>query len=190
MLAALIQAFSSSTISDGTHAAAGTKSAISSAYTSSEYEELISKDADENLATKPSAYLTYVLFDDRFNMVDDNSGVKQVQGNPDELQTLTVEKFIIEKTGFVYIYTSNESGENVYFDNLVIAHNKGPLLEETHYYPGGHTMAGISDKALKGNYDENKVRFNGKELQNKEFSDRTGLEEYDLGNRFYDQWVE
>ncbi|WPV69655.1 hypothetical protein [Chitinophaga sp. LS1] len=55
---------------------------------------------------------------------------------------------------------------------------------------GGHTMAGISDKALKGNYDENKVRFNGKELQNKEFSDRTGLEEYDFGNRFYDQWVE
>ncbi|WPV69658.1 hypothetical protein [Chitinophaga sp. LS1] len=77
MLAALIQAFSSSTISDGTHAAAGTNSAISSAYTSSEYEELISKDADENLATKPRAYLTYVLFDDLFNMADDNSGVKQ-----------------------------------------------------------------------------------------------------------------
>ncbi|WPQ65196.1 hypothetical protein SIO70_10100 [Chitinophaga sancti] len=117
MLAALVQAFSSSTISDGTHAAAGTNSAISSAYTSSEYEELISKDADENLATKPKAYLTYVLFDDLFNMVDDNSGVKQVQGNPDELQTLTVEKFVIKKTGFVYIYTSNESGE--YYNRLL-----------------------------------------------------------------------
>jgi hypothetical protein len=28
-------------------------------------------------------------------------------------------------------------------------------------------MAGISDKALKGNYIENKFKFNGKELQNK-----------------------
>lgn len=47
-------------------------------------------------------------------------------------------------------------------------------------------MAGISDKALKIPYAENKYRYNGKELQNQEFSDGTGLGEYDYGKRFQD----
>jgi RHS repeat-associated protein len=47
-------------------------------------------------------------------------------------------------------------------------------------------MAGISDKALKTPYTQNKYRYNGKELQNQEFSNGTGLEEYDYGARFQD----
>lgn len=190
MLAALVQAFSGSSVNDGTHGSSGTNSAIATSFNSSEYDEMIEKDPSQNLSDKPKAYLNFATFDDQFNMVDDNSGVKQVQGAPDALQTLAVDPMIIKKTGFIYIYTSNESGEDMYFDNLVVVHNGGPLLEETHYYPFGLTMSGISASALKGKqYFKNRFKFNGKELNENEFSDNSGLSWYNYGMRDYDPQV-
>ena len=47
-------------------------------------------------------------------------------------------------------------------------------------------MAGISDKAPKANYAQIRYRYNGKELQNQEFSDGSGLEEFDYGASMQD----
>jgi len=167
------------TAQSGGKIGSGNTTAVSNAVSPAVLSFLNSRTYNSSL---PKAYLNWVLLDDQFKYVAGNMGAMQVMAGSSK-QALVAPLQTIAKNGYLYIYVSNQSPQNVYFDDLIIKHYTGPLLQEQSYYPFGLEMAGISDKAL-GKLDS-KNKFNG----GSEIEEDFGVNLYSTFYRQYDPQI-
>jgi RHS repeat-associated protein len=120
----------------------------------------------------PKAYINYVFLDEQFKYA--GGGFSRVGSNGTvkdhfTADAATLQNINVPKNGYLLVYVSNESNFDVFFDNLQVVHKPGPLVEETHYYPFGLTMSGISSKAA------NTLQNKEKTFQGQQIDDDLGL---------------
>jgi RHS repeat-associated protein len=144
-----------------------------------------------NDPSRPKAYLNWILFDEQFNFVSSSSGAEQVPAESfygtapsNQVKQHIQTDLPINKSGYLYVYVSNETPNiDVFFDNLQVTHTRGAMLEESHYYPFGLTMAGISSKSAGGM--QSRYKFNG----GTEFNNDFDISFYETEARSYDPQI-
>ncbi|MDP4252276.1 MAG: hypothetical protein Q8918_19430, partial [Bacteroidota bacterium] len=139
-------------------------------------------------SSRPKAFLNWmVVGEDYTSAASSPNHVNAVQipacNAGDTLkQVVGPANMVIRRNGWIYIYLSNESAQDVYFDNLVINLKHGPLVEQKDYYPFGLQIPGLSTKALKPNYTENWK----KTYQGQEHDTTFGMDTYEFKYRMDD----
>jgi len=139
--------------------------------------------------SNPKAFLNWMVVDEEFAGVSSLNHMNALQvptfnAGDTNKQMVGLNRLVIRRNGWIYVYLSNESSQDVFFDNLVVNLTHGPLVEQKDYYPFGLEIPGLSTKALKPNYVENRYKFNGIE-----YDTAFGLDYYEARFGDYDPQI-
>ncbi len=150
------------------------------------YRNAIAGQVDQS---RPKAFLNYILFDEHMRIDKSFSNAFQVNSNGSWQEIGTSTPLTIPTNGYLAIYLSNESRGGCYecndvnFDLVRVKLQKGKQLEETHYYPFGLPMQGLSSAA------ENNTITQRRKYQSNEYIKDLGLNWMDFHARQYDPQI-
>jgi RHS repeat-associated protein len=122
----------------------------------------------------PSAFLNFILFDKNYKPLDGKSVPISTEANLPK--PLALPEITALEVGYVFIYLSydNDTGGDVFFDDLKITVQESPVIQVNNYYPFGMQ----SYTWLREGETDNAYLFQGKEL-----IAQTGW--HDFGSRMY-----
>ena len=138
-------------------------------------------------STRPAAFLNYFIFDEKYKVVPEESGIIQISGPGGEWNDLsTAANIPVNRNGYLFAYISSASNTAASFDQVKITYYQGNLLEEDHYYPYGLVLSSNTLNPA----EKNNIKYSSQELQHDEFTNaagnKSGLVLNDYGARMQD----
>lgn len=134
---------------------------------------------------EPKAYINYILFDATYSGTPQFGYVSVPASSGAKWEKLSMEITVPAgfNGGFAYIYVTNESNYNVFFDDFLIVHEKSNMAlrvtESADYYPFGLLIAGtryVDEGRLENAY--------GYQGDYSEFDARTGWNRFELRGNY------
>lgn len=133
--------------------------------------------------SNPKAFVNLLVVDKKYNFIDaawdQINGGEQVGASPKTEHDYMVQEYTAREEGYIYVYVSNENSTlvEVYFDDVVVTHTPGNVVQANEYYPYGQQTTNSWTRQLA---TANNFLYNGGTELNK----TTQL--YDLYYRNYD----
>jgi len=132
----------------------------------------------EGLGEASRSGINFVLYNNVFEVVEENTGYLPVDDKINSIQVLATDLMVMKEAGFFEIFVDNQAQTPVYYDNLMVTTRGGvnDVIEVNAYYPFGMLMPGLGLIAPKDKY--NGYKHSAKELQRE-----MELQWYDHGAR-------
>ena len=150
------------------------------------YASLVSGgDHYEDDDAAPKAFVTIILFDKNYNLVDAawdqiSNTAEQVSGSVKSppIHDYMTKEITVSEAGYAYVFLSNEhpTDVDIYYDDVKFTHTPSPVIGVNDYYPFGLTF----NSYIRENSLTNRYLYNGKEKQ-----DELDLGWMDYGARMY-----